>query len=1109
MKEVEFRRFSISFSIMILVIVVGYLVSPNEVATTGAKIKLDPIIGNMATSGKITSYSNYNESLDNSTFCSNNTNPTNNNSISKSYVGGEMINTYRYTNYSIMRVIYQASRKIKILEALNDSSHYNVQATNLSNDISNQLSKTNVLFIPDFSTEDIYIENKSEFATYLLDWVSNGHLLIVSDIDLINSVLSEEFGITRIAKIDSISENQSSNISILPSTTFNPNNYNIEVPVNGSLYGFNLETSSNCYPIAKYIESSEDMSVPVGVIGSYGRGFYLAMGFEIANVISLKAQRILRDSLLEFLNLYSVIKFSIRTDTIQIQNLKSPHLHPLSSDDLILNEMQTIAEKFCKMGFNVYHNNLLYNDYENGFFGSLSIQSPLALFTETFKTSITIEHSISTKISLMRPFTIPMFAASTFSDIVMKTRPRLYWPSGWEPPNDLSYYHLAPNKDAVDDMGADQWTPGSVEEIVEADKGRSYGYDGYGIKVALIDTGFSRNRGANPVVPGYPTTNGYHPYYEEFYSDLLESRFTGYDTGEGVHWYQDGVGEGSGHGTAITSNLVSVAPGIELMFIDWEEKEDALDIVLSEEADVVSISWGYPGADGSEPELVELRSRIRQAAENGIIVACAAGNGQLPGYPGVDPCVVSVGGVYVDSSGNLQASNYATSGEISNRRVPDLCGVVGQQPSGILIEMPTEPSSWIDDFYAWSDETEFHDGWVVCSGTSSAAPAVAGLAAILKQIEPSMNVGRFKHIAMTTCTDVVTGQTYPGDSATPGFDDATGAGLINVYRAVRTMILFQDNTYLPQTVPEGHNVNFLKYSGQHGTSYRVDTCGYVNDRSFNFFGFFAARQAPVMANPYDGINIKGWFRQDDGFEGVYEYLQPGRRLLKAYIVSVDGLQILKKITILDHNDGTDWTYIDRDIDCSSDWGLVRLAFGRPDWWNKDWSLVAEWADVQIKSFNYWSPKTIPDDKPYHWGSSTAPEAHMGVTYHIDTDFSGQSGYYFFGYVDSLSFHITSTTVITIRGWFRQYDTFSGPYEYLRPGRRYLKFYIIDTSFSQIAKSYRILDWYDGEDWVYRHIEFEPTGINTGYYKFAFGRRDVWLTNWELTAEWCTVQIELG
>ena len=70
------------------------------------------------------------------------------------------------------------------------------------------------------------------------------------------------------------------------------------------------------------------------------------------------------------------------------------------------------------------------------------------------------------------------------------------------------------------------------------------------------------------------------------------------------------------------------------------------------------------------------------------------------------------------------------------RDVPDICGIVGTAPDGKLIVMPTKPLSLLDVIFSAppiSDGTAYDDGWMVASGTSSAAPMVAGVAAILIQ----------------------------------------------------------------------------------------------------------------------------------------------------------------------------------------------------------------------------------------------------------------------------------------------------------------------------------------------------------------------------------------
>src|SRR5579871_3899302 len=108
--------------------------------------------------------------------------------------------------------------------------------------------------------------------------------------------------------------------------------------------------------------------------------------------------------------------------------------------------------------------------------------------------------------------------------------------------------------------------------------------------------------------------------------------------------------------------------------------------------------------------------------------------------------------------GTLTASDYA-SGFISrvypNRRVPDLCGLVGMTPKAIYIMLPVQPSDEIDRDNAGSsfpngDETATDDGWAAFSGTSAAAPQLAGAAALVRQAHPNLTPAQVRSIMMNT-----------------------------------------------------------------------------------------------------------------------------------------------------------------------------------------------------------------------------------------------------------------------------------------------------------------------------------------------------------------------
>jgi hypothetical protein len=178
----------------------------------------------------------------------------------------------------------------------------------------------------------------------------------------------------------------------------------------------------------------------------------------------------------------------------------------------------------------------------------------------------------------------------------------------------------------------------------------------------------------------------------------------------------------------------------------------------------------------------------------GITVIFSAGNGHW-GFPGQHPDVISAGGVFMNEDETLQASDYA-SGFMSNiypgRRVPDLCGLVGMQPKAIYIMLPIEPGDQIDSDLQGSafpngDETLRNDGWAAFSGTSAAAPQLAGVAALIKQACPRLTPAEIKDILMRTARDVTVGNGNPvtgGNPAGPGPDLATGNGLVDAHKAV-------------------------------------------------------------------------------------------------------------------------------------------------------------------------------------------------------------------------------------------------------------------------------------------------------------------------------------
>lgn len=330
--------------------------------------------------------------------------------------------------------------------------------------------------------------------------------------------------------------------------------------------------------------------------------------------------------------------------------------------------------------------------------------------------------------------------------------------------------------------------PSDVSMILRADKTNKTGVTGEGVLVAMPDTGFY-----------------HHPFYK-----WRGYRYNGTISPDAVGVESDEYG----HGTAEAANIFSCAPNVEMVGVKMGLNatlgfKTAVDLSPA----IITCSWGWSIPGDTLPNwLRPLEAEVIRAVKQlGITVVFSAGNGHY-GFPAQMPEVIAVGGVYAKRglSGDdfvLMASDYASS-FMSNiypgRAVPDFCGLVGMKPGGIYINLPLQPKCYIDQAlaggsYPNNDETAPDDGWAVISGTSAAAPQVAGVCALLKQVQPSLSPLLIKKILAASARDVKDGVSAMGDEAGNGFDSATGAGLVDAYKAycLARSITVRSTTTLP------------------------------------------------------------------------------------------------------------------------------------------------------------------------------------------------------------------------------------------------------------------------------------------------------------------------
>jgi len=410
---------------------------------------------------------------------------------------------------------------------------------------------------------------------------------------------------------------------------------------------------------------------------------------------------------------------------------------------------------------------------------SLSVEGPPALFTKTFGTDLevrSIDRVQSARPMREKAFFAPAEGASweppaELKDLVERAYiqpPAIYFESAIPPK--VNYFHLN--------------VPADIAMLTRASQVHQTGITGKGVRVAMIDSGFFN-----------------HKYYQShgFKATVM--------LGPGaINVKRDD----NGHGSAEAANVFATAPGVTFTMIkQGDNSTAAFKAAVALKPDIITCSWGFDLVDPASSNrqhlaavpgtLKALELEVAHAVASGICVVFSAGNGHVS-FPGMHPEAISVGGVFVDQNQDMVASDYASafdSKPFPGRHVPDVCGLVGMQPEAIYIMLPLQPGCEIDKQLASGkpfpdgDQTTKADGWSAISGTSAAAPQLAGICALLKQKRPSITPLEIKQTLIASARDCTQGQANDASNegtalrATSGIDGATGHGLVDAAGAVQ------------------------------------------------------------------------------------------------------------------------------------------------------------------------------------------------------------------------------------------------------------------------------------------------------------------------------------
>ncbi|MDQ0750915.1 subtilisin family serine protease [Streptomyces africanus] len=296
----------------------------------------------------------------------------------------------------------------------------------------------------------------------------------------------------------------------------------------------------------------------------------------------------------------------------------------------------------------------------------------------------------------------------------------------------------------------------SVPQI-GAPKAWAAGYDGKGVKIAVLDTGVDAT---------HPDLKGQVIGAKNF----TTSPDTSDKVGHGTHVASIAAGTGAKSG----GKYKGVAPGAKIIngkvlddggFGSDSEVLAGIEWAAAEGADVVNMSLG----GGDTPAIDPLEAAVNKLSEEkGILFAIAAGNEgdfgeQTIGSPGSAAAALTVGAV--DDKDVL--ADFSSRG-------PGLDGALKPDVTapGVDITAASAPGNQIAQ-----EVGEKPAGYMTISGTSMATPHVAGAAAILKQQHPEWKYPELK--------GALTGSTK-GGTYTP-FQQ--GSGRIQVDKAIKQSVI--------------------------------------------------------------------------------------------------------------------------------------------------------------------------------------------------------------------------------------------------------------------------------------------------------------------------------
>lgn len=306
--------------------------------------------------------------------------------------------------------------------------------------------------------------------------------------------------------------------------------------------------------------------------------------------------------------------------------------------------------------------------------------------------------------------------------------------------------------------------------VIGADEAWAEGYDGTGRIVCNIDTGVD---GGHPALSSKFRGNNGHPMSECWFDPYTGTPSPNDASGHGTHTMGIMVGSDAADTVGVAPGAQWIAAGsvdrganIERTLSDivssfeWAADPDGNPMTADDRPDVINNSWGIPRF--IRPECDEMFWEVIDNCEElGIVCIFAAGN------EGPDPQTLRSPADRASSVTNTFAIGAVNGGDPNllvaefSSRGPSGCNGLVVKPQVVAPGVRVR-STFPQNRYA------------SMSGTSMAAPHVAGAVAILRQARPDATVNQIKYALMESADDL-------GPEG-PDFD--YGYGIINIPAAI-------------------------------------------------------------------------------------------------------------------------------------------------------------------------------------------------------------------------------------------------------------------------------------------------------------------------------------